>query len=238
MAHGPLPDAEIGLYPFNGIGVCSPDNPKLSGLMLDHYVEEEPLHAGIGGHLGMEGGDEQVPLAHQGRKAIALGEHFNIRTYARDARRSDEDHLQRAAGQLGREGEDGGVNLTAVCVALNCGVEHCQAALRRVQHLARQQDAAGACSEAGSGGDKLPERVKESILLEELEHSGRFAARYDESIETGQLLRLSHQHRARSCPCEGARMSLVIALEGEYADRDGIDFPGAFQCRSFLRGCH
>ena len=76
-----------------------------------------------------------------------------------------------------------GVDLPAVGVALDGRVEYAEAALRWMQHFARQQDAAGAGGETGRCCGKLAERGKESVLLKELEHSRRFAAGNDESVE-------------------------------------------------------
>ena len=44
--------------------------------MRAHHVQEQPLHARVGRHLGMESCSEQGPLAHQCREAVALGEHL------------------------------------------------------------------------------------------------------------------------------------------------------------------
>ncbi len=113
-----------------------------------------------------------------------------------------------------------------------------------MKYLARQKDAAGARGKAGRGGGKLAERGKETImpeeaiLLEKLEHSGRFAAGHDQPIQAGEFRSFAHQHRPRSGVLEDARVRLVIALEGEHADSDWIAFAGAFQRRSVCRGCH
>ena len=69
-----------------------------------------------------------------------------------DARGADEDHLQRAAGEGGLRGEDGGVDLAAVGVALDGDVECAERALRRVFDCG-EQDGSGAGAEGGRGAD-------------------------------------------------------------------------------------
>src|ERR1035441_7905022 len=92
--------------------------------------------------------------ADQGGEAVAGGEGFDAGAGGADARRADEDHLQRAAGQGGGSGEDGGVDLTAVGVAFDRDVEGGEGALRRVFNVGGEQDGAGAGAEGGGGANK------------------------------------------------------------------------------------
>jgi hypothetical protein len=107
-----------------------------------------------------------------------------------------------------------------------------------MQHFACDENAAGACGKSGRGGNKLAERVEESILLEELEHGGGFAAGKDEPVKAFELLGFAHQYRARSGIGEGARVGVVVALQGEHADGEGIGFCGARGRRRAGFGCH
>jgi hypothetical protein len=61
---------------------------RLRFVRSDH-LEEELLHAGTSGHLGMEGRNQKVTLAHKGWKAVAPGKNFRSLTPARDARRAN-----------------------------------------------------------------------------------------------------------------------------------------------------
>src|ERR1700684_4367887 len=130
----------------------------------------------------MEGAGKQVPLADKGWMAVALGEHFNSVANASDARRADEDHLERATGKLRREREYGRVDLAAVSVALNSSVERAEAALCGLENFARQQNGSGTSAKNRLGQSKLLKRAKESVVLKKLEHGGRFATGQYEAV--------------------------------------------------------
>ena len=57
----------------------------LSRFVRGRHVEEQLWHARIAGHFGMKGGDEEMSLAQQGRKAVALGENLDAGPHAGDA---------------------------------------------------------------------------------------------------------------------------------------------------------
>ena len=77
----------------------------------------------------MEGGGQDAALAYQRGEAVAPSDHFDARAGGDDARSADEDHLQRAAGEGGCGGHDGRVDLAAIGVALDGGVEPAEGAL-------------------------------------------------------------------------------------------------------------
>src|ERR1700722_8761533 len=185
----------------------------------------------------MEGAREQVPLPDECWMAIALGEHLDSIADASYARRADEDHFERATRNLCRERKYGRVNLTAVGIALNGGIERAEAALFGLENFARQQNGSGTGAKNRLGQSKLFERIEESAVLKKLEHGGRFATGQYEAVESGQFLRFAHQHSLRSAVAKGARVRFVVALKSEYADGDGIGVCGAVLCRlSFLSG--
>ena len=82
-------------------------------------------------------------------RAVAGGEGFDAGAGTGDAGGADEDHLERAAGEGGFGGEDGGVVLAAVGVALDRDVEYAEGRLGRVAHFLGEEDAAGAGAEDG-----------------------------------------------------------------------------------------
>jgi hypothetical protein len=123
-------------------------------LLTADDVKEELVDAGVGGEFGVEGGGEQAALADEGRGTVAGGEGFNAGADARDARGADEDHLERAAGEGGVGGEDGGVVLAAVGVALDGDVEDGEGFLCGVGDFFGEEDAAGAGAEDGLGVDE------------------------------------------------------------------------------------
>ena len=108
----------------------------------------------------MEGAGEQVPLPDKCWMAVALGEHLDSIADPRDARRADEDHLERATWKLGREREYSRINLTAVGVALNSSVERPEAALCGLENFARQQNGSGTSAKNRLGQSKLFKRVE------------------------------------------------------------------------------
>src|SRR5208337_976021 len=207
-------------------------------LVAAHHLQEQLLHTRVRGHLRMEGGHEQFSLAHKDREAVALGENLDARSHARDARRADEDHLERVPRQLRGQRQDGGVDLAAVRVPLHRGVQHAQAALLRMQHLARHQNATCAGGKTRRVGNKLAQPVKESMLFKKLEHGGRFASRQNQAVEALKLFRLAHQ----DCACTGIgkspRVCRVVALQGEQANRDRMGVFGVFLRRSVGCGYH
>src|SRR5262249_28880231 len=62
---------------------------------LPHALEEQLVHAGIFGQLGVECGDENSSLSQQHRLTVKLGEHLDGRAVVAHARRADEHAPQR-----------------------------------------------------------------------------------------------------------------------------------------------
>lgn len=190
--------------------------------MVADEVQEELVDAGVVGELGVEGGGHEVAGTDQGGEAVAGGEGFDAGAGEADARRADEDHLQRAAGQGGGSGEDGGIDLTAVGVALDRDVEGGEGALRRVFNVGGEQDGAGAGAEGGDGSNPGLEDREEAIALEEFEHGGGFAAGHDEAVEAVEILRKPDESRRRTQRSEGFDVRVVGALKGEDADDERL----------------
>jgi hypothetical protein len=133
----------------------------------------------------VEGGGQQAALADEGGAAVAGGEGFDGGAEAGDAGGADEDHLEWAAGERGVGGDDGGVVLAALRVALYGDVENAEGGLRRIGNLLGEEDAAGAGSEDRLGMDEGVEGVVEAFALEMLEKGGGLAAGDDEGVEGG-----------------------------------------------------
>jgi hypothetical protein len=167
-------------------------------------------------------------LADQRWEAVALSEHLDARAGLRDARGADEDHLQRAAGEGGLGGDDGGVDLAAVGVALDNGVEDAEAALRRVLDFTRQQNRSGAGAEDGLAGAELLQGLEEAVLLQEFEDGGGFAAGQHEAIQAGKLAGLAHFNGRGAGLGECFGMAGEVALNCEYADDGRFCFRQCF----------
>lgn len=166
----------------------------------------------------MESRGEEVAFADQDREAVACGEGFDLWAGAGDAGGTDEDHLEWAAFDLGWDGEDGGVDLAAVGVALDGDVERVEGGLRGMLNVLGEEDGTGAGAEGGSVLDEAGEGVKELIALEELEHGGGLAAGDDEAVEIDQLFGGANKLGGDAKVGEGLGVGLVSALKGEDAD--------------------
>jgi len=185
------------------------------------------MDAAVGGELGVEGGSHEVALAHQGGESFALGEDLDGGAGAGDAGGANEDHFKRAAGQGSFGGENGGVDLAAVGVAFNDGVEQAEGTLGRMEDFAGEQDGSGAGAEDGLGLAELLQGVEEVAALEEFEHGSGFATGEDEGVEgllvagvavEAKVFGGFDERRDGAAVGEGLGVGGVVALEGEDAD--------------------
>ncbi len=188
------------------------------GAGYDTAGDEELVDAAVLGELGVEGGGEDLALADQGWVAVAAGEDFNAGSNGDDARCADEDHFKRTAGESCFGGDDCGINLAAVGVALDGCVEEAKRALGGGEDFAGEQDSTGAGAEDGLDGAELPQLFKETVLLEKAEHGGGFAAGQHQSVDGGEFAGLADLDWLRAGFCERLRVAGVVALDGEDAD--------------------
>ena len=185
------------------------------------------MDAGVGAEFGVEGGGEEVAFADEDGEVVAGGEGFDVGAGAGDAGGADEDHLEWAAGEFCRLGEDGGVDLAAVGVALDGDVEGGEGFLRGVFYVLCEKDRAGAGAEGWGGFDEGLEGVEEAVTLEEFEEGGGFAAGDDEAVEIGELGWGADELCGDAESGEGFGVGFECALQGEDADGEwawGISF--------------
>src|SRR5271154_4907132 len=154
---------------------CAESSCGLSAMAGANEIEEELVDAGVGAEFGVEGGSEEVAFADEDREAVAGGEGFDVGAGVRDAWGADEDHLEWAAFKFRRLGEDGGVDLASVGVALDGDVDGGEGGLRGVLDVLREEDRAGAGAEGWSGFYEGLQSVEEAVALEEFEEGGGFA---------------------------------------------------------------
>jgi len=166
----------------------------------------------------VECGGEDVAGADEGGEAVAGGEGFDGGAGAGDARSADEDHLQRRAGERSGRGEDGGVDLAAVGVALDGDVERGERALGGGFDARGEQDGTGAGAEGGRGADVGLQQFEEAVAVEEAEHGGGFAAGHDEAVQGVEFGGDADETRGCAEGGEGADVGVVCALQGEDAD--------------------
>ncbi len=103
-----------------------------------------------------------MAFADEDGEAVASREGFDLRAGVGDARGTDEDHLERAALECCGGGEDGGVDLAAVGVALDGDVEGGEGFLGGILYVFCEEDCAGAGAEGGGGFDEGLEGVEEA----------------------------------------------------------------------------
>ena len=72
-----------------------------TAVLLDH-LQEELVHAQVVRQLGVEGREQQSPIAHEDGLAVELAEHLDALADAANARRPDEHAVKRdlVAGQV------------------------------------------------------------------------------------------------------------------------------------------
>ena len=166
----------------------------------------------------MEGGGHEVALLDEDREAIAFGEDFDAGAGFGDAGRANVDHFERTAGELRVGGLDGGVDLAAVGVALDSGVQDAEALWRGMGDLVGEQDAAGAGAEGGLVLDEGAERGEEAVTFQEFEEGCGFTAGNDEAIDCAELFGFADEDGLGSGFAEGLGVGIVVALDGENAD--------------------
>jgi hypothetical protein len=180
------------------------------------------MDAAVGGELRVKGGGEQMALTNEDREAVALGEDRDIFADLLDARRADVDGFERAGvevrAELDRRFFDGTVDLAAIGVALDRGVEDAETGLRRMQDFVREENATGTGTESGGGGDEGAERFEEAVALQELEKGSGFAAGNDEAVEFWELIGFANEHWFSTDVLKGTRVRIVVALDGKDAD--------------------
>jgi len=185
--------------------------------MVANEVQEELVDSEVVAQLGMEGCGEEIALADEDRVVIAGGEGFDLGAGAGDAGGTDEDHLERAALEFGGGGEDGGVDLAAVGVALDGDIEGGEGFLRWVRDFFGEEDRSSAGAEGRGGADEGFEGVEEVVALEELEHGGGLAAGHDETVDAGEFFGGADEFGGGSESLQGLDVRGVCALEGEDA---------------------
>ena len=166
----------------------------------------------------MEGRGQEMALADQHRRTLTAGKDFDSGARFDDPWGADKNHLKRAAGKGGLGRKDCGVDLAAVSVALNGSVEQAQGALRRVYDFTGEEDRSGAGAEDGLFLAELLKGFKETVLLEEAENGGGFAAGQDDAVDAGELFGFAHLHRLCTRFGESVSVRGIVALDGENTD--------------------
>jgi hypothetical protein len=180
--------------------------------------DKQLVHTAVGRKLRMKGRGHGVSLADQSGMAFAKGEGFDTGTDLDDPGSADEDHFERAAGEGGFGNFDAGVDLTAVGVAFDYGVEETETALGGVADFPGKENGSGAGAEDGLLGAEFAEGLEEVALFKEFEHGGGFAAGEDEGVDGGELFGVADFGGLGAGLGKGEGVGGVVALDGEDAD--------------------
>src|SRR3954447_9256248 len=176
---------------------------------LPYEFQEALVHARVVGELRMEGRDEVAAVAQQHRLAVEVGEHLHLRPDLADARRADEHAAQRLLVPGEREvGLEAG-DLAAGRVAAHREVDEPEV-------VAVEQDHPGAGPEDCAA--EARDRLLEAVEADQAGHRGRLAARDDEPVEPGELLRLADLDDVGAEPSQHRGVLPEVALDCEDAD--------------------
>jgi len=137
---------------------------------------------------------------------------------SRSARIADEDGFERAASELGVQGEDRRVALGAVGVAFDGDVEDAEAELVRVADFFRQQDGSGAGAEDWLLLGECFQGVKEAAAIKKLQHGCRFAAGENQGVQIVESFGGLDEGGLRAGFFESGCVAFVVPLDGEDAD--------------------
>ena len=147
-------------------------------------------------------------------------QNFDLGAGLGDAGGADEHHLQRASGQGSGFGENRGIDLAAVGVALHHGVEGAQAALRGMAHFASQQNAPAQVPKTGRAAvnslsdSNSPRRSRNFSMVVDSPPGRMRPSRLAVEFLGITDLRQGSAPDSR----QGFGVGGVIALDGEHAD--------------------
>src|SRR5437763_1974257 len=151
--------------------------------------QEQLVDSRIFGQLRMERGDEEAALAEQDRLAVVFGEDLDVGARLAQARRADEDAVERSLVSRKLEIRLEARDLPPVRVSLDVDVDEPQ--MVPVEH-----DHSGACAEHGRR--ELTQRIVEPVEPHQSHERRRLPSRNDDPVETLELLGLAHLDDVRT----------------------------------------
>jgi hypothetical protein len=190
-------------------------------VFADH-VEEELVNPAVVRELRVEGRCQHASRADEDRVVVAACKNLDTGANTADAWRADEDHLHWASGDRCVGVKDDGVVLAAVGIALDIDVENAEAALWRVGHVLREEDAAGAGTEDRLGTDEFIEDRVKAGAFEVFEEGGGFATGEHQGVDRGELIGLANEVRGGAEFGETLGVDVEGALEGQDSDPWGV----------------
>src|SRR5579872_387729 len=183
-----------------------------------HLFEEKLVDAGIFGQFGMKCRGHMPALLNQNGITMVACQHPRLFTHPPDNWRPNENRLHFTFRALGLQPDDPGVQLPAVPVPLNLHVHHPQRGLWRIGYIRREQNRAGTGAQHRMRLSELPQRLEQSLGLDQLQHGGALASGDHQGIQVGELLRRTHLDRLRPGTIERFSVRLEISLQREHTN--------------------
>jgi hypothetical protein len=170
----------------------------------------------------MKCGRHDGSLADQDRMPFTAGKYFHSLTDCNDAGGANEDHFKRPTLDFGFGGEDGGIDLASVGIALDHGIKDFKALLGRVTDLFCEENRSSASAKNRAQVAEFFQFLEESLLFKEFEHGGGFAAGEDEAIKeliaAAEVFTGFHKGRERAGLFQRFGVGRVVTLNGKHAD--------------------
>src|SRR5512133_585658 len=171
--------------------------------LLPDEVEEPVVHPRIVGQLGMEGRDDESPLAQEHRLAVEVGQHLDVGASLSHPRSTDEHSSQRLAiarkRQVGLEAR----HLAPVGVAVDLEVDAAQVVPVEHDH---------ACAGAEHGTGEPAHGLVEPVEAHQAHERRRLAAGDHEPVQALELLGLAHLDRAHAEAAQHREVLAEVAL--------------------------
>src|SRR3954447_14334134 len=199
-----------------------PPSRTLAGIvMLGRHRRDEPMETRLAGELGMEGGRDDVSLAHRDDASVfEAGKHVDSRPGPIDDRSPDEHGMNRlVTEERHRQLRLEGIELAPEGIALDADIQQRQDRLVATADVPGHDDHPGTRPEQrGSAPCQIEDRLAEVPAIDELTHRRALAAGDDEPRNTGQILGQPDWHARHADGPERVEMLAERPLEGEYAN--------------------
>ena len=224
-------------WPLMAVPLSFPaSSAGLLGQVAADDVDEQRMHPAVPGQFGVEARGHQIPLAdgHDptvGRSPDDPAEDDDPLAGLLDPGRPDEDGVHRRHPSSPSKAMSDSKQSTCRPKALRRTVTSRPPigllVRRRVEQPVGEQDHPGAGAvgrqPAADGG---AQRLEQPEPGGQLDHRRRLAAREDQPVDGGQLLRPPHGHRLGTLLAQGRQMLADVALQGEHPDDGPVGIAG------------
>src|SRR5665213_2605753 len=162
----------------------------------------------------MKRGDHVAALLDPHRVPVVSSEYGAACAQTANDGRADEHGFQVATLRHG-DVRDAAIDLTSVSIAFDGDVHEGEAGLRGIRDFTGQQNRPGAASVNRSVLTEALEGFGEPFLIEQLQHSGAFAAGDDQAVAPFQIREGTHFDRVAAGTIDCLAMRCEVALESQ-----------------------